>query len=239
MKEDLLFCFFQLLQTYLDSHRPQKLENWCLAHCVAWYSATTQTATTNEVEANVLDGDANGLQTPTLTEIVASAPDVISIELPSLTCYMKKRTKQAVIRYHKFCLGTERELLYYSELQMFKPWRREEVELVQGKQSYEDSYNDNLNIINANKSFIQHHTTLIDDAIREIEEHGPPEDAWNKLAPQQYKTARTCLLRRKTLTLIILFYNQAISYLRVIHRYSRRSQRSTLCNRINSNAMDG
>ena len=97
---------------------------------------------------------------------------------------MKKRTKQAVIRYHKFCLGTERELLYYSELHMFKPWRREEVDLLKGKQSYEDTYNDNLNIINANKSFIQHHTTLIDDAIREIEEHGPPEDAWNTLAPQ-------------------------------------------------------
>lgn len=53
-----------------------------------------------------------------------------------------------------------------------------------GKASYEEDYNDNFEVITANKSCIQHHVDLIEEAVRSIEGNGSPDDAWNFLAPQ-------------------------------------------------------
>lgn len=179
-------CLSGILQKY--SHRPKVLNHWCLAHFVAWYTPSNQQPWPTcdpEAQPDILQETSENLPAPPLDEQVASAPDKITIELPTSSCIMRKRKKQSVIRYHSFSAVKEPELYYYSQIQLFKPWKNESSDILCGYQSYEDSYTNNKETILHNKSFIEHHADLIDEAIKEFAENGPPENAWNELAPQE------------------------------------------------------
>ncbi|CAC5381740.1 unnamed protein product [Mytilus coruscus] len=156
--------------SHLEKYSCRLLQKWCLAHFAAWYTlSTTNSTPTHDIESNVLEEDASELPPDSVSNDTASAPDVIVLELP---------------RYHSFSVTKEPELKYYSEIQLYSPWRKEDSDVLNGKASYEENYKYNQEIITANKSSIQHHVYLIDEAVRSIEENGPPEDAWNSLAPQ-------------------------------------------------------
>jgi hypothetical protein len=73
------------------------------------------------------------------------------------------------------------EEYYYSQLILFLPWNNED-ELLQ-QPSYEQYYHDNENVILQNKAEVEHHSDIIEQATQQFAELGPPQHAFDLIAP--------------------------------------------------------
>lgn len=57
---------------------------------------------------------------------------------------MHKRSREAIIRFHKFNREKEGEKLYRSKLMLYMPWRNEATDILAGYATYCSCYEDNL-----------------------------------------------------------------------------------------------
>ena len=95
---------------------------------------------------------------------------------------MRKRKKKARISWYNFNLEKEPEKHFRSRIMLFMPWRQED-NLRKNYRSYADRYHDEIDKIKKVEYLFIHHEEEINDAFQQLQAVGPPEDAWDSLAP--------------------------------------------------------
>ena len=157
--------------------RPHNLEDMSLAEFAANY--TYKRETTHDVtqcENDMSDGSDTELQGDN------EVPQENSITLQNSLGYMRKRRKQAIIRWHNFNPEKEPEKHFRSRIMLFMPWR-EEDKLYGNYKSYTDRYHNEMDKIKETEDLFIHHEEEINDAFQQLQTVGPPEGAWDNLAP--------------------------------------------------------
>ena len=66
---------------------------------------------------------------------------------------------------------------------LYMPWRDEAIDIRGGYVSFRSRYEDNADAILAIEQQYSQNASLIGDAIDDLNEHGPPQHAWNMVAP--------------------------------------------------------
>ncbi len=94
---------------------------------------------------------------------------------------MKRRGREAVIRFHRFRGDTEAH--FHSKLMLYTPWRDEEVDLIGECQTYEESFQAQVNLIAVNEAKYTQNAEVLQQAENDLHENGPPDHAWPALAP--------------------------------------------------------
>ena len=156
--------------------RPESLNDMCLAVFAANY--TTRTSSNDD------DDEANDvLPTPEQEREQEHDTQHTRINLQYGLGVMYKRTKEAVIRFHRFNQEKEADKLYRSKLMLYLPWRNETIDLLGDYIDFRSRYEDNIETILAIEQKYSQNATIISDAIDDLNEHGPPEHAWNLVAP--------------------------------------------------------
>ena len=155
--------------------RPKKCEPMCLAEFAANYTYSQGSSEEHENEfAHEYD-----------SEIPDDASDTIDanvIKLQNGLGHMRKRKRKAVIRWHNFNIEKEREKHYRSRIMLFLPWRTEDA-LQGGYMSYEDRYMDEIDQIKTTEKMFIHQEDEINSAFEHLQAAGPPQDAWDNIAP--------------------------------------------------------
>jgi hypothetical protein len=175
------------------SCRPQQLDNWFLALFASWYKSGSEIKEDkNDFQPDILQEDhtVEQAQEFDLYQEIENSPSAIRISMLTATVQMKKRKRQAVIRYHKFSEYRQPESFYHSQLLLFLPWRQEDLDLLQDFETYLDCYNANKDIIEQNKSYIHKHEQLINEALENTDDH--PENAWDTIAAQTQQEQCDC-----------------------------------------------
>ena len=95
---------------------------------------------------------------------------------------MYKRGREAIIRFHRFNHEKEAEKLYRSKLMLYLQWRDESADLL-GDLDFRSHYEDKHTVILANERKYSQNATLINEAMDDLTEHGPPQHAWDQVAP--------------------------------------------------------
>ena len=127
--------------------RPQNLEDMSLAEFAANY--TYKRETTHDVtqcENDMSEGSDTELQGDN------EVPQENSIILQKGLGYMRKRRKQAIIRWHNFNLEKEPEKHFRSCIMLFMPWR-EEDKLYGNYISYTDRFHNEIDKIKKQKTY--------------------------------------------------------------------------------------
>ena len=160
------------------SARPKHCENMCLAQFAASY-------TYNRQHENCIGEDENEFAHELDSDIPGDSDEIGHtnvIKLQNGLGKMRKRKRKAVIRWHNFNIEKEPEKHYRSRIMLFLPWRAEE-KLRGNYMSYEDRYNDEIEQINATEKIFIHHEDEINSAFEHLQAAGPPQAAWDNIAP--------------------------------------------------------
>ena len=157
--------------------RSQNLEDMSLAEFAALY--TYKRECTNDV-AQCEDYMSGGSDAELQSDNDLPHDNVITLQ-NGLGC-MRKSKKKAVIRWHNFNLEKEPEKHFRSRIMLFLPWRDED-KLCANFKSYSDRYNDEVDKIKKIEDLFIHHEEEINDAFEQLQTVGPPQDAWDNLAP--------------------------------------------------------
>ena len=105
------------------------------------------------------------------------------IQLKNGLGYMYKRRQEAIIRFHRFNYEKEASKVYRSKLMLYLPWRNENADLFGGYPDFRSHYEVKCQDILANEQKFSHNATLINEAMDNLTEHGPPQHAWDQVAP--------------------------------------------------------
>ena len=111
--------------------------------------------------------------------------DSEKIYLSSGLGIMKKRGKLAVLRYHKINQAKDPERYYYSQILLFKHWRKESE--IYGCENYQQFYSVNIEEIIKNKNMFQIHKEIVEDALTKFQELGPPTHMFDEFASELAK----------------------------------------------------
>ena len=176
-----------LLEKY--SARPPRLEHWFRALFASWYRPDYRQTQTTDFQPDVLQNVISTVGENPVYD-VTDAPSSLKLELPATTVKMVKRTKQAVIRYHKFSEYKQPESYYHSQLILFIPWRNEEHDLLGDHETYFDSHSDCEETVNSNRSYIQKYEQLMNEAIEHNDEQ--PVNAWDAIASETQHEQYDC-----------------------------------------------
>ena len=152
--------------------RPDSLNNICLAEFAANY--TTRTGADPE------EGESNDALPAPEPESTERCP---RIQLKNGLGYMYKRTRETIIRFHRFNQEKEASKLYRSKLMLYLPWRDESTDLLGGYMDFRSHYEDKSDDILANEQKYSVNATLIGEAMDDLHERGPPQHAWDQVAP--------------------------------------------------------
>ena len=157
--------------------RPHSLEDMSLAEFAANYTYKRE----NTNDAMQCEGDiSGGSDTELQPDDDVSQQKIITLQ-NGLGC-MRKRKKEAIIRWHNFNPEKEPEKHFRSRIMLFMPWR-EENKLCGNYKSYTDRYHVEIDKIQKIEDLFIHHEEEINDAFQQLQTVGPPEDAWDSLAP--------------------------------------------------------
>ena len=66
---------------------------------------------------------------------------------------------------------------------LYLPWRNENADLLGGYPDFRSHYEDKCEDVLANEQKFSHNATLINEAMDDLSEHGPPQHAWDQVAP--------------------------------------------------------
>ncbi|WAR02670.1 PIF1-like protein, partial [Mya arenaria] len=105
-----------------------------------------------------------------------------SITLQNQMGSMSFRKTPAIIRSHQWSVKKQPEQYYHSQPLLYFPWRKETDDLC--RESFQNSYMENLEVIEENRAMYQQHADEVDMAVENLDQTGDPEEAWNVLAPQ-------------------------------------------------------
>ena len=162
------------------SARPNSLEDMCLADFAANY--TYGRTPTKEDEEN--NNDESDKELPN-DDMQVAVPDRIALR-NCLGC-MRRRKRKAIVRWHNFNIQKEPEKHFRSYIMLFLPWRLED-QLKRNYISYADMYNDEIDRIKLVLDRFVHHEEDVDDAFQQLQTQGPPQAAWDSLAPGAEET---------------------------------------------------
>ena len=138
-----------------------------------------------EFAANYTTRSRQELQEDEPIDLLPTAEDGNSgkcaiIKLKNNLGRMYKRKREAVIRFHRFNHEKEPSKVYRSKIML---WRNESSDLLGGYMNFRSHYEDNINdILEIERKYTQN-ATEIDEAIDDLTEHGPPQHAWDQVAP--------------------------------------------------------
>ncbi|MCG8624396.1 MAG: hypothetical protein MJE68_20685, partial [Proteobacteria bacterium] len=157
--------------------RPQHLEDMSLADFAASY--TYKREISNDVTQ--CEGDMSGASD---TEIPCddAVPEQNIITLQNGLGSMRMRKQKAIIRWHNFNVEKEPEKHFRSRIMLFLPWRQED-KLHGSYKSCTDRYHNEVDKIKKVEDLFIHHEEEINDAFEQLQTVGPPQDAWDSLAP--------------------------------------------------------
>ena len=94
-----------------------------------------------------------------------------------------KRSREAVIRFHRLNREKEAEKEHRSKLMLYLPWRDERVDLLGRYPDFRSHYEDKCAIILANERKYRQNATLVIEVMNDLNEHGPPQHGWDQVAP--------------------------------------------------------
>ena len=151
--------------------RPDSLYDMCLAEFAANYT----TRSGQELDEETSDV----LPQP---EVEQEGRRLPRIQLKNGLGYMHKRGREAIIRFHRFNREKEADKLYRSKLMLYLPWRDESTDLG-ATVDFRTQYEAMSAVILANEQRYSHNATLINEAMDDLTEHGPPQHAWDMVAP--------------------------------------------------------
>ena len=152
--------------------RPPELEDMCLAEFATNYS--TMSANEEEEPSDVLPSDEPEDNVP---------PASRRIKLNNGLGNMYKCRREAVIRFNKFNITKEPEKVYHSKLMLYLPWRNEDTDILGGYMTFQARYDDLSDDVLTNEQRYSQNATIIDDAYSQLQQQGPPQHAWDQLAP--------------------------------------------------------
>ena len=163
--------------------RPQTLENMSLAEFAANYTYKQERHNnvmedkdelTGESEREFGDDDNDDNN----NSIVQTSIITLQNGLSS----MRKGKRKAIIRWHNFNIQKEPEKHFRSRIMLFLPWRTES-ELLQNHTSYIDRYHSEIDRIKVIENMFIHQEEDINSAFEHLQDAGPPQAAWDNLAP--------------------------------------------------------
>ncbi len=93
-----------------------------------------------------------------------------------------KRKQSAILRTHSYKIHQDRERYYHAKLMLYYPWRKED-DLIEGCESYEMKFQHVQDTIIANADPFNTNVERIEEAMEVHREQGPPESAWDTIAP--------------------------------------------------------
>ena len=96
--------------------------------------------------------------------------------------HMRKRKTESILCVKSFRQNKESEKYYHSRLILYMPWNSED-ELLGEYNTYEDHYNDVKDVVECNAEKYHLYSNVFDAAINDIADNGPPEIAWDSIAP--------------------------------------------------------
>ena len=70
---------------------------------------------------------------------------------------------------------------------LFRPWRNESL-IKEQFQTYQETYEHSINEVTANENRYTNNGKSIDEAFQLLQDIGPPQHAWNDLAPNNEDT---------------------------------------------------
>ena len=149
--------------------RPDQLNDMCLAEFAANYTTRSGQELQEDETSDVLP-TAEGGKCP-------------SIKLKNNLGRMYKRKREAVIRFHRFNQEKEPSKVYRLKIMLYVPWRNESSDLLGGYMNFRSHYEDKIDDILENERKYTQNATEIDEAIDDLTEHGPPQHAWDQVAP--------------------------------------------------------
>ena len=165
--------FYDMYRSVIDRYaaRPDFLENMCLAEFVA----------------NFTTRSGMGLEDEKTNDVIPSSEDQeyshSCIKLKNNLGSMYKHNREAIIRFHRFNHEKESEKLYRSKLMLYLPWREESVDLIGEYPNFHSRYEDNVTAILDNEKKYSQNAALITETMDDLTEHGPPQHAWDQVAP--------------------------------------------------------
>jgi hypothetical protein len=169
-EDDDVFCT-NIIERY--SARPIQLSDMCLAHfAISYkpsYSRKNDENQDSETDSENDDVDINA--------------EGATIQLRNDLGTMKRRKKVAILRYHIPSRQKKPSEYFYCQLLMFLPWRDEISEIYKLK-SYEEHYNTNEEVITSNREHVERHVDLVEQALKENEQYGPPVHAYDSISNQ-------------------------------------------------------
>ena len=168
-KDDPNIFQTSLIERY--AARPTILDNMCLAEFAANF--TTRSGQHHDEDSN------DALPKPDEGNEVKAQ----RIHLNNGLGYMYKRRRETVVRFHKFSLNKQSSKVYRSKLMPYLPWRNEDSDILGGYMTYKARYDDLSDDVMINEHRYSRNASVIDDAVGHLNEHGPPQHAWDQLAP--------------------------------------------------------
>ena len=160
--------------------RPTALDD----KCVAWFAANYERCSPN---ANT-NANRQTPEQPQETDVIPSVIDEADeqeyqvITLNNNLGKMRKRRTEAIIRWHSFNKENETEKYYRAKLFLFMPWRSED-EIIGTYSSMEERYTEEYITFQANEEQYTYNEGELDEAYQQLEANGPPENAWEAMAP--------------------------------------------------------
>ena len=156
--------------------RPNELESECLVSFAANYSYSSKII--DEEEADNPD-----VFPPPENDTIKPGPKrAPRLKLKDSMGSIIPRTKPAIVRLHRYSIHKERERYFHAQLMLFLPWRNED-DLIEGYPSYEEHYAQVQDSVIANAEPFNRNLEEIEAAQIAFEENGPPESAWDLVAP--------------------------------------------------------
>ena len=154
--------------------RPDSLDNMCLAEFAANFSFRSG-ACDEEDETDVLPTQDDDME--------EQGRQHSRIKLKNGLGVMHQRRREAVIRFHRFNQEKEAHKVYHSKLMLYLPWRNENTDLLGNYEDYHARYEANAEEILAVELKYSQNASVIGDAMDDLTEYGPPEHAWDQVAP--------------------------------------------------------
>ena len=160
-----------LLERY--AARPAALNEMCLAEFSMWYEVTTRK----------VNDDASDIYPALSTDTEAEKSSHV-IVLSNNLGKMKRKTKPNVIRFHQCSMTKEPEMYFYNKLLLYLPWKNEKADLQDGHESHSEHFDSKKDLVESNENRLMSNAEMVDEAVENFQEHGPPTHAWDQVAPE-------------------------------------------------------
>jgi len=124
--------------------RPREMNKYCYADFVSWFEPVflnkkgkQMKSVDSELPEDDYSHDPLDEEDGESENLDAFSDNVFELKDGTV---LRKRRKQKVLRYHKASLNDDTEEYYRQILMLFTAWRNEDVDLLKGCKTYEESY---------------------------------------------------------------------------------------------------